>query len=60
MKISKKWAYGLHICTEIIHDLDKMRSNDCGARPHDGNKDSAGSTETHGDRPGMRSGNKLL
>ena len=32
----------------------------CGARPHDGNKDSAGSTETHGDRPGTRSGNKLL
>ena len=34
--------------------------HDCGARPHDGNKDSAGSTETHGDRPGTRSGNKLL
>ena len=32
----------------------------CGARPHDGNKDSAGSTETHGDRPGTRSGNKWL
>ncbi len=24
----KKWAYGLHICTEIIRDLAKMRSND--------------------------------
>ncbi len=24
----KKWAYGLHICTEIIRDLAEMRSND--------------------------------
>ena len=28
-KSVKIWAYGLHICTEIIHDLDEMRSNDC-------------------------------
>ena len=32
----------------------------CRARPHDGNKDSAESRDTHGDRPGTRSGNKLL
>ena len=34
--------------------------NKCGARPHDGNKDSAGSRDTHGDWPETRSGNKLL
>ena len=28
-KSVKIWAYSLHICTEIIHDLDEMRSNDC-------------------------------
>ena len=25
-KLVKKWAYGLHICTEIIHDLEEMRT----------------------------------
>ena len=43
--------------SHVKHDLCR---GECGARPHDGNKDSAGSTETHGDRPGTRSGNKLL
>ena len=27
-KSVKKWAYDLHICTEIIHDLEKMRTKD--------------------------------
>ena len=43
--------------SQVKHDLCR---GECGARPHDGNKDSAGSTEMHGDRPGTRSGNKLL
>ena len=43
--------------SQVKHDLCRGES---GARSHDGDKDSAGSRDTHGDRPGTKSGNKLL